>query len=227
MIFGPYAQRFLACRACRRLVPAPSDSVANNGFDPELAARRDEFAAQHHQHGLFELRRTERESISEGPLWDPMVKVHIELTDDNRLYVATAARPSIEEERVYIFRPCALRTVSSEVDIADGDVRRGLDMEFFPHAVRPTKVDDFLGALHEAIRDLATDELEIAFIDADDPAVSIAPMPEQAVERVLLASSKIFDPWEFPLVERFLRENRQETGVLALRVRRNAALVDD
>jgi len=117
--------------------------------------------------------------------------------------------------------------VASEVDIADVDVRRGLDLEFFPHAVRPTKIDDFLGALHEAIRDLATEDLEIAFVDADDPAVSIAPMPEAAVQRVLHASSKIFDPWEFPLVERFLRENRQETGVLALRVRRNAVIVDE
>jgi hypothetical protein len=102
-----------------------------------------------------------------------------------------------------------------------------LDLEFYPHAVRPTKIENFLNALHAAIRDLALEDIEIAFADADDPAVSIAPMPEQAFRRILAASLEIFDPWELPRVERFLRENRLETGVLALRVRRNAVMVNE
>jgi hypothetical protein len=226
MMVGWHFERFLACCDCGTLVPTAPGSQSRAG-EVESGTTFDEFAIEHRSHDLIELQRTDTEPVSEGALWDPMVRVHIELTDGDRLYVATASRPSIEEERVYSFRPSCLRTIAREVNIADTDVRRGLDLKFFPHAVRPTKIDDFLDALHEAIRDLAAEDLEIAFVDADDPHVSIAPMPEQAVQRVLVASSKIFDPWEFPLVERFLQENRQETGVLALRVRRNAVVDDD
>jgi hypothetical protein len=218
---------FLACSDCGTLVPMVSESRSIADDSCELAAAADEFASEHSAHDLVRLHRTDTEPLSEGAPWDPMVRVHLELTDGERLYVATASRRSVDDERVYTFRPCCLRTVAAAVGIADNDVRRGLDLEFFPHAVRPTKVEDFLGALHEAIGELATEDLEIAFVDSADPAVSIAPMPEQAVQRVLTASSKIFDAWEFPLVERFLRQNRQETGVLALRVRRNAVIVED
>jgi hypothetical protein len=80
--------------------------------------------------------------------------------------------------------------------------------------VRPTKVDDFLNALHATIRDLALEDIEIAFADVDDPTVSIAPMPEQAFQQLLAASTRIFDASEIPRVERFLRQNRLEDGVL-------------
>lgn len=227
MMLGPPYRRFLACRDCGTLIPIALELHPCNGAATEMAAAREDFAADHGSHSVIELRRTDTESISEGPLWDPMVKFHIELTDGSRAYVATVTRPSVEDERVYTFRPCALRTTACDVDIADGDVRRGLDLEFFPQALRRTKVEDFLGALREAIRDLPTEDLDVAFVDPDDPAISIAPMPEQAFQQLLVASAKIFDPAEVPLIERFLRENRRETGVLALRVRRHAVFAND
>ncbi len=227
MMVTSLSQSFLACSDCGTLVPTPLELQSSGDIAGEIAAAVGEFTSEHRAHDLVQLRRTDTEPLSEGAAWDPMVRVHLELTDGERVYIATASRPSVDDERVYTFRPCYLRVAAAAVDIADNDVRRGLDLEFFPHAVRPTKVEDFLGALHEAIGELATEDLEIAFVDAGDPEVSIARMPEQAVQRVLSASSKIFDAWEFALVERFLRENRQETGVLALRVRRNAVIVED
>lgn len=227
MTAGPLHHHFLACRDCAALVPIAAASDDLNGSAAEIAAGRAEFLAAHGAHTLVELERTESESASVGPLWDPMSTHYVELTDGTQLYVATSSRPSIEEPRVYTFEPCALRSLASAVDIDDVDVRRSLDLEFYPHAVRPTKIENFLNALHAAIRDLALEDIEIAFADADDPAVSIAPMPEQAFRQILAASLEIFDPWELPRVERFLRQNRQETGVLALRVRRNAVIVND
>jgi hypothetical protein len=227
MMAGPLYRRFLACRDCGTLVPL---SPAGNDFlllPEEDVSPRAAFVGAHGTHSLVELERTETESASVGPLWDPMTTHYVELTDGNRLYVATSSRPSIEQERVYTFEPCALRDLASEVDIADSDVRRGLDLEFYPHALRPTKVDDFLDALHAAVRDVALEDIEIAFADAEDPEVSIAPMPEAAFRQLLAASERIFDAWEIPRVERFLRENRLETGVLALRVRRNAVIVNE
>jgi hypothetical protein len=227
MIAGPLYDTFLACRDCGTLVPIMASHDAIGGLSDEMAASRAEFLDVHGAHRLLELKRTETESASVGPVWDPMSTHYVELTDGVQLFVATSSRPSIDEGRVYTFEPCALRSLASEVEIAENDVRRGLDLEFYPHAVRPTKVDDFLNALHAAIRDLALEDIEIAFADVDDPAVSIAPMPEQAFQRLLAASTQIFDAWEIPHVERFLRQNRLEDGVLALRVRRNAVIVND
>jgi hypothetical protein len=221
-------RRFLACHECGTLVPAePREADRFNGIAPELAAALEEFIAQHRAHRLCELHRTETDSLVDRPFWDPMATVHIELTDGERTYVAKAHRDSVEDPRQFVLEPCSIRTLDSEVGIDDSDVRRGLDLKFFPHALRPTKIDDFLSALHSALRDIAAENLVIAFVDASDPAMSIARMPEQIFQQLLAASARIFDPWEVPLVQRFLQENREEDGVLALRIRRHAALMND
>ena len=104
-------------------------------------------------------------------------------------------------------------------------MRRGLDREFYPQALRPTKLDRFISVLHDVVRHIPPAELEIAFDLADDPAVSIARMPNETYEELLARCIEIFDPWEWPRVSRFLCENRGEDGVLALRVRRHVALL--
>jgi hypothetical protein len=224
----PRHSRFLACHDCGTLVPADiAERTDFNGAAQELALGLQEFVVEHASHSLSELRRTEAESVSNGPLWDPLAPIQIELTDGEQCYVASGRRACIDEARRYEFRLSTLRIVSCQVDIDERDIRRGLDLEFFPHAVRPTKVDEFVDALHNALREVETEDLEIAFVDAQDPAVSIARMPEPTFQRLLAASARIFDPWEMPLVQRFLEENREEDGVLALRVRRQAAAFDE
>jgi hypothetical protein len=221
-------RRFLACQECGTLIPAdPSAADLPDDVAIEAVATIEEFVAAHGTHTLCELRRTAADSLLDRPFWDPMATVHIELTDGERTYVAKAHRRSVEDPRQFDLEPFSMGAVETKVDVDDDHVRRGLDLKFFPHAIRPTKIEDFLDVLHSALRDVCTDELEIAFVDADDPAVCIARMPEPIFQQLLAASARIFDPWEVPLVEGFLRENREEDGALALRVRRLAELVSD
>lgn len=225
---SPRHCRFLACHDCGTLVPADiSERNDLNGAAQELALGLEEFVVEHGSHTLVELRRTEADSLSAGPLWDPMAAVHFELTDGARRYVARAWRARIDDPRRYELTPNMLQVVASQVDVDERDVRRSLDLQFFPYAVRPTKVDEFVAALHHALHEVETEDLEISFVDAQDPAVSIARMPEQTFQQLLAASARIFDPWEMPLVHRFLRENREGDGVLALRVRRQAMVTDE
>src|SRR5690606_14839467 len=123
-------------------------------------------------------------------------------------------RDSIDLPRRFCFAPGRLVVAPGSVEIDEADVRRALDLELQPHALRASQIDALLTVLHASLDGLAAEELEIAFEDVDDPEVSIAPLPEQAFQRVLDASSRIFDDWELPRVERFLLENRGEDGLL-------------
>jgi hypothetical protein len=108
---------------------------------------------------------------------------------------------------------------NSEIQIDARDLRRGLS---YQHALPPMKIDRFLSAVNELISQIDPDELVTAFDDADDPAVSIADMPDGIYNELLARCTDIFDPMELPRVVTFLGDNRNADGLLALRVRRHA-----
>ena len=218
------ALHFVACHDCAELHPivSPSgallDDTTTDGTDPYA-----EFLAKHRAHRVACLWRSGSEVRADRPLWDPMATLMFEVSDGERSYVVSASRRSIEDERAYRFTTGVLEIGSSEVQIDPRDLRRGLDLQFYPHALRPTKVDRFLSVVHEAIHEIDPDHLEIAFDAADDPAVCIAGMPDSIYNDILARCAEIFDPWELPRVIDFLRDNREADGLLALRVRRPVA----
>ena len=211
---------FLACHDCGVLHPV--DATAPTRFDEAPTASEDyaSFAARHATHHTARLIRQAGETASDRPLWDPMATLTFQATDGEQHYIVTAHRESIEDPRAYRFAPGELETKSSEVGVDDRDLRRGLDRQFFPHALRPTKVDRFISVVHEVVSHIPPDGLEIAFDAADDPAVSVARMPTESYEELLNRCTEIFDPSEWPRVSTFLQDNRGEDGLLALRVRR-------
>jgi hypothetical protein len=213
-------QVLLACHDCNVLLPV---FAAGGEFpaDDEAADAYTAFASDHATHYTTLLRRNGGECIADHPLWDPMARISFEATDGNQVYIVTAARVSIEEPRTYHFMRGALQVQHAEVDIDDGDLRRALDREFFPFALRPTKVERFLSILHQVLRRIDPNRLELSFDLADDPAVSIAVMPEESYHELLARCAEVFDPSELPIVNRFLEDNRDADGLLALRLRRS------
>jgi hypothetical protein len=216
-------QHFAACRDCGELHPMLDSSVAFlDDAGLEGADAYTEFLARHRAHHIASLWRSGWEVRADRPLWDPLVTLTFEVTDGDQSYVVNATRRSIEDERMYRFVPGALEVGNAEVQIDPYDLRRGLDLQFQPQALRPTKVDRFLATVHEVITQIDADDLEIEFDAADDPDVSIACMPDATYKDLLARCAKIFDPGEeLPRVAAFLRDNRGADGLLALRVRRH------
>lgn len=214
----PNSVRLIACRDCGLLQPV----TAATGGDAAAALFEayHEFLGEHDGHEITWLTRVGCEVGCDRPLWDPMGTVTFTVTDGEHNYLATGTRTALDEPRLYRFAPGALSATATEILIDDRDLRRGLDLEFYPQALRLTKLERFLVAVREVVDQLNPEELPIAFDDAEDPAVSIARMPEQSYQELLLRCSEIFDPAELDTVNRFLRENCGEDGLLALRVRR-------
>ena len=211
---------FLACHDCGLLQPiasAAADEVA-----AAFAEAHAEFVERHAAHRLGWLTRLGTDTYADRPLWDPMSGTSFEASDGDRIYVVTTTRAAIDAPRVYHFRPGGLE-VNTRVQLDAQDLRRGLDLEFFPHALRPTKLDRFLSVLREVIRQITPDELTIAFDAADDPSVSVAPLPDERYRELVTRCADIFDPGELPRVSKFLQDNREADGLLALRVRREVA----
>ena len=218
----------IACRDCSVLQPVAC--VRSTGADDAAEAWREayrQFLAEHRAHDLTWFARHGDELASDRVLWDPMATVTFEVTDGQRTYVATGSRTSLEEPRVYRFAPGTLDSVGAAILVDDTDLRRGLDLEFYPHALRLGKLDRFVLAVREVVSHLNPEELPIAFDDADDPMVSVARMPDQSYEELLARCTEIFDPAEIDTVSKFLRDNRDEDGLLALRVRRELRALSD
>jgi hypothetical protein len=210
---------FLGCQDCQLIAPV----VAWSNAAPEDEEAYREFVVSHATHRTIRLSPTD--TWSDRPLWDPMATVTFEVTDGTQTCVVHGSRQSVDEPRIYRFRPGALSLTVVAVDVEDGDVRRGLDRQFYPYALRPTKLDRFIATVQALVGRIAPEGIEIAFDVADDPTLSIAPMPEDVCQELSSRCAEIFDPWELPRVHEFLRGNLSGDGVLALRIRRNCRVV--
>jgi hypothetical protein len=211
----------IACRDCGLLQPVLC--VTSIGAEDAVEAWREvhlQFLTEHRAHDLAWFVRHGDEIVSDRALWDPVATVAFEVTDGQRTYVATGSRTSPEEPRVYRFTAGTLRSAGAAILVDDTDLRRGLDLEFYPHALRLGKLDRFVLAVRDVVSHLNPAELPIAFDDANDPMVSVARMPDQSYEELLARCTEIFEPSEIDTVSKFLRDNRDEDGLLALRVRR-------
>jgi hypothetical protein len=213
---------FVACLTCGVLHPCLRRSpTQRDSSEQEASESYQQFRSAHAGHLTSEVHRHDSESFADRPLWDPMASSAFEVTDGWRTYVVISTRTSIEEPRTYRIMPGSIEVHTSDISVDDRDIRRALDYAFYPHAVRGTKIDRFVAALREVISHVEPDELAIAFDAADDPQVSIAPMPEVRYAELLSRCAQIFDGWELSRVSSFLQSNCGEDGLLALRVRRH------
>ena len=94
----------IACRECGVLQPVAC--VRSIWADDAAEAWRDaylQFLTEHRTHDLTWFARHGNALASDHALWDPMATIRFEVTDGERIYVATGSRPSPEEPRVYRF----------------------------------------------------------------------------------------------------------------------------
>jgi hypothetical protein len=218
---------FLACNDCGIAAPLTCTSVGQPDDEFEAAPRDalEEFIASHQSHRTAQLCRHGSECQSDRPLWDPMATVTFAATDGERTYLVTATRASIDAPRQYRIQPGRLVVQQSEVLINTADLRLGLDLQMFPHVLPPTKLDRFVAAVHDVLRTIDAEDVEVVCDDVDDPAASIARMPDTAYAQVVARCEEIFSSWEMQLVTTFLQDNREADGLLALYVRRRVTAV--
>lgn len=216
---------FTACHTCGVLHPLVQCCHGEAG-SPEADALESygEFIAKHRDHRRAEFHRDGSESSADRPLWDPLAAITFAVSDGERSYVVVSGRTSVDEPRTYRFMCGSVIAPAPDIS-ADADaLRRGLDFDFYPNALRPTKIDRLLAALDEVVSRIDADELPIAYDTAEDPDVSIAAMPEEPYIELVARCVDIFDEWELARVVRFLHTNRGADGLLALRVRRHQSI---
>jgi hypothetical protein len=216
---------WMGCRKCGVAVPLLPSAAWLPG-DSEL---RDDlvtdFLTDHTGHQVTHLYRCEdTEVVTNRPLWDPMATIALQVTDGNGFFILRGERQSINEPRLYHFSAGNFVVRRTRVNIDTRDLRRGLDLELYPHTVRTALVDRFIDLLLELVGRVQPENLDVAFDASDDPSVSIARMPAEVYEALYGRCSEIFPTDDLVRVRKFLDDNRFEDGLLALRVRRETEL---
>jgi len=212
-----HSERFLACRTCLRL----------QRIMPDLAAMDDDtpFAERHAGHRLEPLTRVGDAFLSDKPVWDPMATTYFEVTNGNEVLMVRSGRRSVEDPVERTLVPGRLRLDHVTVEFETELIRRALDAHFFPHAVRPAKIEQFLATLAALCRDVNPDRLEIVFDSAEDPQVQYARLPEHLWAQLMVRCEAIFDEWERERLRNFFEAARADDGLLCLRLTR-AFVVD-
>lgn len=207
-----HGERFIACRTCRRLarqLPELED------FDDG-----DSFTTVHAGHCLEPLVRRGDAFISDRPIWDPMATTYFEVTNGEEVLVVCSTRPSIEAPLERILLPGRLRLDAVRVDFETDLIRRALDAHFFPHALRPAKIERFLAGLDELRHAVDPDRLEIVFDSADEPHVQYARLPDHLLSQLVGRATEIFDPWECERLRSFFDTACGDDGLFCLRLTR-------
>ncbi|HUI25584.1 MAG TPA: hypothetical protein VL403_05820 [Candidatus Kryptonia bacterium] len=216
---------YLLCRDCRVVhrLPVGLESSAGNPVGEEAAIAYGQFLVQHRHHPLERLTRTTLAEHHDGPLWDPMCTSFIELTNGRERFTVRASRTDIDQPLTReVVEGHRVSLESLHVTVEETVIRRALDHYFHPYALRQTKIDHFVAAVQDVLANLSGEQVETTFDDADDPAVSIARLPDDRCVALLAHCMDIFDAWELARVASFVSANRDEYGALALRVRREA-----
>ncbi len=213
-----HTQQFLACRTCLRL-----ERVL-----PRLLVPDDEgdepFAARHAGHRLEPLTRLGDAFLSDRPAWDPLATTYFEVTNGSEVLIVRSGRRSIEEPVERVLLPGRLRLERVSVEFETELIQRALDAHFFPHALRPGKVERFLSILDDLCRRIDAVELEVVFDSADEPHVHYARLPRHLREELRARCEATFGDWERERLRGFLAQADADDGLFTLRVTRSFVL---
>ena len=217
---------FLHCRECDELFrPSPYDRTPEFRLGPEgwIESTRDDcmaFLARHARHPLQTLRPAGQAAAHDGPLWDPMVTTFWEVSNGAERFVVQGWREHVGEPLRY--RLLAGRLVAERVaiEIPEEDLRAQVDEALYPGVVPERKLRTFVDAFKAIVWDLDPCALEILYDAPNEPALSVARLPEAALRRVRERMATIFDAADCARLERWLGVASDEPDALAVLVRR-------
>ena len=210
---------FLLCRSCGALCDlehSSLDSVPDDQRTSESDAHA--FWLTHREHGLEQVMRLPTAAIYDRPAWDPVATAWFHVRTARDSLVVRSWRSSIEEPRRYTVETNPPPEAGWAVNFDEGLLRRAFDMHFYPHAIRPAKVDRFLSLVHDLVSQLEGATIDTSFDDVEHANTAIAPFPNDLCDTLVSRSATIFDSWELERVAAFVRTHRLENGALALHI---------
>lgn len=208
-----FSERFLACRTCLELERIHPDLVTSEDDEPP-------FAVRHAGHRLEPLVRRGDAFLSDKPVWDPTATTYFEVTNGSEIFMVRSGRRSIEDPIERRLVPGRLRLDHVAVEFETDLIRRAIDAHFFPHALRPSKLEQFLAELNALCSDIDADRLEVVFDSTEEPQVQYARLPAKLFDHLVARCQTIFDQWERERLQHFFDEARADDGLLCLRVTR-------
>jgi hypothetical protein len=216
------ANDFLLCRQCGVLFPLPAQP--SDGTEPgaeEGDVDLELFRARHASHALEHATRSPSAAVHDRPVWDPMATSWFRVRTAIDELLVCLRRSSIEEPRVGHLQDGVRFEESYAVEVDERLLRMALDRHFYPLALPSNKLEKFVVAVRDVLRELDPASIETSFDDADYADAGIAPFPDVLCGRLLSRCTSIFDDEELDQLGLFVKANRAEDGVLALRVHRH------
>ena len=158
-----------------------------------------------------------------GPTWDPATRLWWEVTNAARRFVVEGHRddPTASEAPMsYWCIAGRLRLVTTSVGISEEDLASAFDAALFPHVLPHRKLEALTEAARLSLAGLHPDGVETLYDSSTDPTVSIARLPAEALESLIVSLRPLLRTWEHERLGQHVRRLHASDELLLTVARR-------
>ena len=191
--------QFVHCRDCQELFrPSAYDRAPEFRLTPDgaVAETRDDcmaFLTRHARHALETLRATATPPVYTGPVADPMTSTTWEVSNGDTTCLVQSWRTSLSDPQRYRVVPGRLVADAASIEIPSDDIRADIDRALYPGTAPDRKLDAFVARFKAVAWELDPERLEIVYDLSGDPTLSVAKLPQWALDRLAASAREIFD----------------------------------
>ena len=218
--------RLLRCRQCNEVInlteydscPEYSYDEEKQDFTEEQRNDRQCFDIKHKGHMLEELIVKKNSFVSESSYWEPSKVSFFEATNGKENFVVKKWRKSIEDPVSYELIKGKLETYNLGIEVQSEDILKQMkaDMPDWPEF----KTNQLIMIIQEVASYLDPKEMERVGFESDNPLIYYSNFDATALKSIFNLCKKIFDDDEIERIKRFIHQNSDYDGVIALRVKR-------
>jgi hypothetical protein len=191
-------------------------SVSRNA--PESTGGMDDFSdflSRHRGHRLEPLTILEDSSISDSPYIEPVKVSYFRATNGREDFVIRKSRKGIGEPLSYQFFPGDYSLSGLSVKIQEKAIQKQMARDFRQPPLPPRKVESFIRLCKDIARGVDPAALDRAPDVSTHPLEVFCRMDDMSLMCLLRNCRHLFDAEEYPAVERFVL-NEKEDGALLL-----------
>jgi hypothetical protein len=225
--------QFVHCRDCQEIFrPSAADRAPEFRLTSEgaVAEMRDDcmaFLTRHARHALETLRATGTPAVYTGPIADPMTSTTWEVSNGDTTCLVQSSRTSIAEPLRYRVVPGRLVADAAAIEVPTDDIRSDIDRALFPHAAPDRKLDAFVARFKAVAWELDPETLEIVYDLSGDPTLSVAKLPQWALDRLAASAREIFDRTDAARITARLAASADDPDAFTVLLRQRVRIAAD
>ncbi len=149
-----------------------------------------------------------------------------EVSNGDTVCLVQSWRTSLSDPLRYRARAGRLVADPAAIEVPTEDIRADVDRALYPHTAPDRKLDAFVARFKAIAWQLDPGTLEIAYDLSGDPTLSVAKLPQWALERLAASAREIFDRTDAARITARLTDNASDSDAFTVLLRQRVRVAD-